>query len=339
MSHGPGKPSDKILRKALRQILDRTRLGEIIDKDRKVVWVGYGDSVGDCLETLAQHKILAAPVIDLGGRWLGFVDAVIVLKHARRFYFNEAKGAEEEKARPEKWSKVLQSEMGDIVDKAHGDALVFCSVGSSMRQLLPILGGGMAHRVLVRDEANKSKNPTQMFKICSQWDFIRAFYNLLQGGSPNGQAALSVEAAKQIARLMAFDISSFLSSIRSPVLIDSKINVLSGLEKMMDENTTALGMVNLEGELVGNLSSSDLKGLRFSENDFSVFELSVVDFLTKYSPHSLEPATVTASAKFSELFELIVERKIHRIWVIDADKKPTHLITLTDVLRYFNSLV
>jgi CBS domain-containing protein len=286
---------------------------------------------------LAENKILAAPVIDLGGRWLGFVDAVIVLKHARRFYFNESK--DDEKSKADKWKQVLSSEMGDVVDKSRGDALVFCSMGSSMRQVLPIIGGGMAHRVLVRDYANKSKNPTQAYKICSQWDFIRAFYNLLQGGSPSGQVTLSVEAAKQIARLMAYDIAVLLDSIRTPILIESKTNLLEGLEKMMDSNVSALGMVNDKGELVGNLSSSDLKGLRFSDKDFSIFEMSITEFLKSYSPLSLEPVTVVSSAKFSDLFELIVEKKIHRIWVVDADKKPTHLISLTDVLRYFNALI
>jgi len=67
--------------------------------------------------------------------------------------------------------------------------------------------------------------------------------------------------------------------------------------------------------------------------------MSITEFLKSYSPLSLEPVTVVSSAKFSDLFELIVEKKIHRIWVVDADKKPTHLISLTDVLRYFNALI
>jgi CBS domain-containing protein len=47
----------------------------------------------------------------------------------------------------------------------------------------------------------------------------------------------------------------------------------------------------------------------------------------------LPVVTVSASSTFETVLELLATKGLHRVYVVDADGKPTSVITLTDVLR------
>ena len=48
---------------------------------------------------------------------------------------------------------------------------------------------------------------------------------------------------------------------------------------------------------------------------------------------ALPVVTVTASSTFETVLELLSTKNLHRVYVVDAEGKPTSVITLTDVLR------
>jgi CBS domain-containing protein len=46
---------------------------------------------------------------------------------------------------------------------------------------------------------------------------------------------------------------------------------------------------------------------------------------------------VTCSLKttFKQVLDLLVKYHAHRVWVVDAEEKPVHVITLSDILAKF----
>lgn len=45
-----------------------------------------------------------------------------------------------------------------------------------------------------------------------------------------------------------------------------------------------------------------------------------------------EPISVNMETKFGEIAKILTEKKIHRVYVIDEDKKPLCVVTYRDML-------
>ena len=113
---------------------------------------------------------------------------------------------------------------------------------------------------------------------------------------------------------------------------------------------TGVAIVDLNGKLVSNLSASDLKGI--TESGFFKLEAPIFQVL-ETTPHKvlyqkkfgknlkwlifflikLGTITIQAEDTFSYLLKLFAEKRVHRIYVVDNEGKPTNVITLTTVLK------
>lgn len=332
----------KELRAKLDEKLGLVSVGEIVDPERKLIYVGYGDSVRECLGKLAEHRILSAPVVDLRGRWLGFVDFISVLSHAYRSHFLEKDSSTpltfEERASI--WQKILDEEMSEIVDNAHGDSLLFSTVDSPSISLLPFFAGGTCHRALVRKVPEEEIHNVPVYQghtICSQLDVIKAVDRILST-LENSEDVRDL-LVKHVLDQELGNLSTFSKHPDRPTLtIKPDTSLLDALELLMDKKSSCLGVVDEQGKLIGNLSASDLKGIRFLDDGFNLLKSKVWDVLNEFSKKSTNPVTVKVSNKFSDIIRMINDKNIHRIWVVDEAGAPITIITLTDVLKFLHKL-
>jgi predicted transcriptional regulator len=49
----------------------------------------------------------------------------------------------------------------------------------------------------------------------------------------------------------------------------------------------------------------------------------------------LNPITVTKDIKLNEALKLIVDNHIHRLWVVNEEKKVENVVSLTDLIKLF----
>jgi CBS domain-containing protein len=49
----------------------------------------------------------------------------------------------------------------------------------------------------------------------------------------------------------------------------------------------------------------------------------------------IEPVTVTKDAELADIMRLVVEKKIHRVWVSSDQGFPIGVVTLSDIIRVF----
>jgi CBS domain-containing protein len=317
--------------KPLRGAFAKTLLDQIVEVDRKIVYVGFGDSVIESLSVLSENKILSAPVADIKGRWLGFVDLIAILKFAYK-----KQGRDDVDL--EVWREIMHAEMSQVLRTATGDSLIFCTKESSLLQILPFFGGGVAHRCLVAVSDPKVNVLYNAYKIVSQIDVIVAMYDMVKNMSSKDNL-LSPSEIGVIASILSRAVSETMLPMckKMATMTDTK-TVLDAVSTLMRTGVSCLGILDLEGKLCANFSSSDLKGLRFLDDEFFLFKRNVIEFLFSYSPLSLKPVTISPETTLETMLELVVTKKIHRIWVVSADGKPSHVITLTDILQFINSL-
>lgn len=119
----------------------------------------------------------------------------------------------------------------------------------------------------------------------------------------------------------------------SVISVPSDTIALAAFKKMAEENISALAIVDKEnGKLVGNLSASDLRSLNAQKLPSIV--RYVGNFLVVQYGYVKKPLTVTTNSTLDDVIQIILDKKVHRVWIIDEDRKPTGVITLTDVLLF-----
>lgn len=93
---------------------------------------------------------------------------------------------------------------------------------------------------------------------------------------------------------------------------------------------SAVGILDAQGKLIGSLSVADLRDL--STDKFGML-LKPTGELLKSTFTNATLDTIDKDASFESLLKLIVSKRLHRVYVLDAEGGPRSIITLTDVLR------
>ncbi len=108
-------------------------------------------------------------------------------------------------------------------------------------------------------------------------------------------------------------------------LIESDKTLLDAFQMINDKRVSGLGVINEEGELIGNVSASDIKIVSATSQELmSLLGMKLDKFLdlkgnlmlglgVKASlPH---PITVTEEDTMGNILQTLNENKIHRVWV------------------------
>jgi len=114
-------------------------------------------------------------------------------------------------------------------------------------------------------------------------------------------------------------------------------SVFSALKMIRDKKLAAIPLVNDRNEIVGCLSATDVKSLAITSWP-RVFD-DAKDFLTNVHPASLAPITISENDTFSKVLDLMVTNKVHRVFVVDSDRHPIGVVTMTDVMRWLFMLL
>jgi len=124
----------------------------------------------------------------------------------------------------------------------------------------------------------------------------------------------------------------------TPVTMDASSRALVGFRKMVVNDRSSVGIVDDQGVLVGNLSLSDLRGL--SKASFGLLADPVGDYLrSRSATGAVRPLIkVPEGTSVQDVIKMMVEEKVHRVWIVDADGKPLGQASMSDVLLPFTDL-
>eukprot|EP00808_Paulinella_micropora_P021914 g26849.t1 len=106
---------------------------------------------------------------------------------------------------------------------------------------------------------------------------------------------------------------------------------------MVAEKVHAVAVVDKAGKIIGVLSLRDLKAVGSDLSAFWRLDQTVHNFLEKVKkdfPNSRPRSVVTTTTKESlgSLLEKLEQNKIHRVFVVDEQKKPIGVVALKDIL-------
>jgi 5'-AMP-activated protein kinase, regulatory gamma subunit len=104
---------------------------------------------------------------------------------------------------------------------------------------------------------------------------------------------------------------------------------------LLDSEVSSVAVVNAAGKLVGNLSSSDLKGT-MPGHLFEQFYFPVSKFIgeaaRRFGRDTTWPICCTEEETLEMALEKLTTKHIHRVYVIDKEKKPIGVLSLCDFI-------
>jgi len=110
--------------------------------------------------------------------------------------------------------------------------------------------------------------------------------------------------------------------------IDKEALVFEVLYLLYEKKLSALAIINQEGKIVGNFSASDLKHVT-PKNIESLYD--TVDHFIQLENQS--PVVVAPTASLGTVVQTLVEKKVHRVWVVDENRHPVGIVSITDIMR------
>lgn len=119
--------------------------------------------------------------------------------------------------------------------------------------------------------------------------------------------------------------------------VESKDKALEAFKLISDEKLSAVGVVDENGVLIGNISSRDIRMIREDAEFIQRLYLPASAFLIKMQKTfnvPEEPITATGQETVKDIILRLSQFRIHRIYVVDAEKKPQRVVSMTDLLQY-----
>jgi len=277
--------------------LGTVKVSAILPPARELLTIGETTSIEDTLKMMSDNQILSVPVMK-GDLLRGFVDIYEIMSYTT--FFNS--GSID-------WKKPAASLLGTMGNERDDDVLGVWVMreNESLHKPLQWLSKGV-RRFLVESGDD--------FRLVSQSDLVRYLWKIFDKFNIGD---ITLEDSNIITR---------------PVFrVDKRISAIDAFKKMRSQEINGLAVV--EGEtLIGSLSESDLRGLRSDMLDRLQFP--VIDYL-KIQNLGVVPEIITARPKMSlkKLMQTMSEKKKHRVFVMDDQRRLTGVITLTDIIAFF----
>lgn len=272
------------------------QIGTLVPK-RDIVHLKPTDTVGQAMVVMNKHRITAIPVAD-ETKLVGFLDMVDVAAYTCDFAKEQKEGQ-------------VDLEHTRLSALKPGSKYNFMSLDMNpVYSVMEVFAQGGQHRCALFDADGQIRN------VVSQSDVCRYLWKLFQTKEPGS----ALENASRTIVVGSKGVDS----------VKDTDTVFTTLELLASKKHQSVAIVDTSGKLVGNFSVTDMRAL--DTMDKKQFEANVLDFLKATSPRSLSPCAVKEQQTIYAALETVVREKIHGIWIVDGDGKPTSRVSLSDII-------
>jgi len=130
------------------------------------------------------------------------------------------------------------------------------------------------------------------------------------------------------------ELSKFGVGMSVPITIEQDQLVTHAVTELDCYQVSALPVVDGNGRLVGNFSVTDLINIWTDKDGAAkLLEMTVTEYLERNSKESLNPITCKQSDSLNTAVSLMIEKKIHRVWIVDENQKPIGVVSMTDLFK------
>eukprot|EP01133_Synstelium_polycarpum_P007977 gene7977-9372_t len=154
------------------------------------------------------------------------------------------------------------------------------------------------------------------------------------------QSAITSFLAKNIDKLGPWVNSSLreLGFKEKPVIsINYHKRALEAFQLMAQNRVNGIAVTDEKNQILANISARDLKELLNETRIFENLYLSVGEFISKVRMQDYKAVHPSICSSMDEPLQKLITRmaaaKIHRVYILDDDRKPIGVISLHDILE------
>jgi len=288
-------------------------------EDNKVFVAERTDKVVDVFKGLMRHNFLSVPVLQkTKHRWYGFLDMADVVKYITETFGEVAlSSADDFWALVEKEETFQQKTVNDIMQYPLNRRNPFHPVkkGYSLLYAMEALAKEpLLHRVPVIDDDRNLVN------LITQSHLVK----FLQ---------LNLERIGPKKRKPVAEVNGVFHEV-----IGCNLNqkAIEAFNMMVKENVSGIAVLDDEGRIHGNLSLRDLKVMSTDGRLFWRLYQPLHNFIDKLRKEDEERPrrlkTVTVNDTLEDVINTLAEHRIHRLFIVNDDRKPIGVISLKDLL-------
>lgn len=275
-------------------------------------------TVEDAVNLFSKHHVLSAPVLSADGDLVGMVDMLDIANFVLKVVPND-----------------------DEIESGHLASLTMAGRAMSMKTLKDVMGASGRDPPVPLNQHNPSTMAVSMFSSgihrCPITGDDEKIVGLVSQSSLLG--LLSDQIVRGKLKVMGEkslrELGLGQGGLVTAPLTDK---VLSLIRKLDQNSVSAIGLTDEKGELAGNFSITDLRGLW--QEVWPTFVLSAQEYLEKHHVGSLNVNSVSVDeTNLVDLVKMMVDQKLHRVWTYEGegdDRKAIGVISLTDLMRLFD---
>jgi len=293
-------------------ILRKTLVSSLIPA-RPLIMLGHQETVENAEKILSNNNILSAPVINMASStcW-GSVDIVDLIKYVVWLPHTQM-GAFPSNTQ---MKQRFQHPVSSVVAALNQHEFVPVDFDVNIAQILANYFSRLIHRVPVMN------NEKRIIGVVSQFDVVRFVYDNIQTSEE-----FRLIAAKPLFEL--FDFTKFTAVIS----VNQRETLMEVFRKIVSHGITGLAVIDNDGKLIGNLSASDFK-------DFDAMNIQRTNTIRVGSfIRQQKPICCKRTTSLEECLHELIENSVHRIFVVNDEWMPLNVVTLSDLMVLFTSLL
>jgi len=265
--------------------------------------------VKEALMTFNSNRILSCPIASSAqaAETYGFLDVFDLLTYLLELW-DENQMAEKD-CIAELGKKFLNHTILDLTDRSDNDVYAAVIVGEHADRIVRLFGLGV-HRVAMLDLNGNLTN------LISQSDVVKYLNDNIK--------LIGENADKTIKELN-------IVSEDGLVVAESSQTVISAFKLLASNLVSAVPIVDSKGTIAGTLSVSDLKQIK---DDLSPLLLSVGQYKAKQE--TILDIVCTMDTTLRSVIEMLASTGVHRVWVVDENRKPISVISITNVCEFLS---
>eukprot|EP01129_Flabellula_baltica_P000438 TRINITY_DN10450_c0_g1_i1.p1 TRINITY_DN10450_c0_g1~~TRINITY_DN10450_c0_g1_i1.p1 ORF type:complete len:296 (+),score=72.50 TRINITY_DN10450_c0_g1_i1:769-1656(+) len=267
-----------------------------------LITVSVNDTVGDAFKKIVSARIQSVPVLDEFGYFAFFLDVIDFVN----FVMEEFVGEDIDEG-SEIFNETLCSEIKARYDK---DTVIGVQADDNMlkamRTMISLSSIKRLPVVSLSGNMEGMLSQTQIMKFLNSNITMFPVHHMTVGESNIAKRGVH-----------CIENTELLSNAFSLI----KENRLSGL-----------AVINSEGEILGNISGSDIKVVGYDAQ--LLHKLSKpISYSIGLMQDRLNVVTATPDQTIAEICQIFVEKHLHRLYVIDENQKPIGVISISDIMH------
>jgi len=300
-----------------------TRAETLIPPDGRIFVAQRTDKIVDVWKGLITHNFLSVPVLQKSkNKYYGFIDLVDIVQYVVETFGNEKLNKD-----ADFWQQFEKEEL--LNTKTVNDIMVYpvsrrnpfhpVSKGYSLFSVVEILAHEKGlHRVPVIDENRRLVN------LITQSQLTRFLHDHI----------------KELGTVKDKPLSEISHGHNQVISVHEDETAIRAFNIMLTNNVTGIAVVDSSGKVVDNISLRDLKAIQHDGRMFWRLYQTCKNFLMKirkeFAKEDARPSRVvvlTPKDTLESVINLCNNHNIHRVYVVDENKKPISVISLRDILN------